>query len=247
MRFWGVTVTPMTADGVVASLASRALKPVLLLNHNLHSVYLYHTSDAFRHLYDQAEMVIVDGWPVLRMLANRNYGAEYRIGSTDWIARLDTHSGHPLRIFLLGTSPEKNEAAVQRLSAALPRMTVEGCDGYFDLETEASGVIERLRDFSPDLVLVGMGMPRQEAFLLQHLSELPPAVYATVGGAIDYLSGTSKLSPRVFGKFGVEWLWRLLLDPRRLAGRYLVEPCKLLTLLLLRRVNLGRRSESGKR
>ncbi|BBZ06404.1 hypothetical protein MDOR_05730 [Mycolicibacterium doricum] len=110
----------------------------------------------------------------------------------------------------------------------LPQWTVSGVDGYVSSDI----ALTRIIDFDPDLVLVGLGMPRQELFLLSHLAQLPDATYATVGGAIDYLAGTTRLAPRWLGRFGLEWVWRLVNQPRRLAHRYLVEPLLLLIRVL---------------
>jgi N-acetylglucosaminyldiphosphoundecaprenol N-acetyl-beta-D-mannosaminyltransferase len=122
------------------------------------------------------------------------------------------------------------------LRELLPTSTVSGVNGYI----ASSEAVAAIQVFQPDLVLVGLGMPRQEYFLLENLESLPPSTYATVGGAIDYIGGTTTLAPRWLGRVGLEWAWRLAHDPRRLANRYLVEPFALLARMLGRIVGIGR-------
>lgn len=227
LRKLGLTVTPMTAGDTVAWITNARGKR-LLLNHNLHSAYIFQRDRDFRDFYHRADRTVIDGMPIL-VLARRmvvcSIGPEYRIGSTDWIDELDKATV-PGRLFVYGATPESNRDAVVTLNKRLgpAGWTVEGIDGY----RRHSDIVARLRDLRPTLVIVGLGMPIQEKFLHEHWDELPDAVYATVGGAIDYVAGHNKLAPRWVGRYGVEWLWRLAHDPVRLTRRYLIEPFRLL-------------------
>ena len=227
----GLRVTPMTAaetaEWVVGGEGKR-----LLLNHNLHSAFLYQKEPEFRDFYAGAERVLIDGAPIL-WLAQRNardgLGSSYRIGSTDWIDRLGD-AAQAGRLMLYGASESSNQAAVSRLRHSLvgKGWQVEGMNGYVARD-EAIAWLRRER---PSVVIVGLGMPLQEEFLRGAWDELPDATYATVGGAIDYIAGSNALAPRWMGRLGIEWLWRLAHDPRRLAHRYLVEPFKLAWALI---------------
>lgn len=229
----GIEVTPLSATSVALAVSEGRGKR-LLLNHNLHSVYVFDSDDKFRQLYRDADWIVIDGAPI-RWLASltskRKLDSVYRIGSTDWIAALNQIEV-PKRLFVFGATEESNAGAIQKLEVMLPHWTTAGLNGYVQDET----AVAQITAFKPDLVLIGLGMPQQEHFLIDNLSQLPDAIYATVGGAIDYLSGTTRLAPRWMGRFGLEWVWRLLNQPRRLAYRYLVEPVKLLARLLRRGV-----------
>jgi N-acetylglucosaminyldiphosphoundecaprenol N-acetyl-beta-D-mannosaminyltransferase len=85
-------------------------------------------------------------------------------------------------------------------------------------------------------VLLGLGMPLQEQVLARRRANLPPAVYCAVGGAIEQIAGVQKLAPRWIGRLGLEWAWRLMLHPQRVAYRVFCEPWVLLGLLLRRRL-----------
>lgn len=227
----GIEVTPMTASETVEWIA-RARGKHLLLNHNLHSAYVFQKDPRFRALYARASRVVIDGAPILwgAKRAAPSLDASHRIGSTDWLDVLATTDAG--RLFMYGATAAANADAVAAMREKLAGSgwEVHGIDGF----SGRGDVLRALDAFRPTLVVVGLGMPLQENFLLEEWIRLPEAVYATVGGAIDYVAGHSELAPRWMGRFGVEWVWRLAHAPRRLGHRYLVEPFKLAWALIRR-------------
>ncbi|MBM4481053.1 hypothetical protein GS444_17555 [Rhodococcus hoagii] len=168
------------------------------MNHNLHSAYLSLVDPNFAEAYALADRTIIDGFPIL-LLANRYRAgrgeaalpADYRCGSNDWIAHFGAlPDGH--RVALLGASPSSNAAAVDELAARFSHLTFRGWDGFAGVADLEAADFLALREFGPDLVLVGLGMPKQEAFIVRNWDRLPQALYATVGGAIDQISGEQK-------------------------------------------------------
>ncbi|MET3933429.1 WecB/TagA/CpsF family glycosyltransferase [Arthrobacter sp. OAP107] len=243
----GVDATPLDVAGLTAVLngfvADGATRTVV--GHNLHSVTLFHSEPEFRKFYQNSDVVLLDGAPVLWLWGRgrRKTGGEahprpvmdYRLGSTDWIPALGRLDGLH-RIAVLGAGAAANAKAVAKLQAIVPGATVSGMPGEGwdpDVEEKAAAW---LAEVQPQLVLIGLGMPLQEEVLWRRLSSLPPAVYCAVGGAIEQIAGIQKLAPRWLGRLGLEWAWRLLLHPRRVAYRVFGEPWVLLGLLLRRRL-----------
>ena len=89
-----------------------------------------------------------------------------------------------------------------------------------------------IKEYRPHLLILGMGMPRQEHWLFDHLEQLPETAILNAGAAIDYVAGAVRTPPRWAGRFGLEWLFRLAAEPDRLWRRYLVEPWYILGLFL---------------
>lgn len=237
--FLDVSVTPATSSEVVDWITSSSGKR-RLMNHNLHSVLLAHTNDDFLNSYLSADAVLIDGFPLKLLLRfgwkNRKGSADVRVGSCDWILEMEQNGSQGLRrIAVIGASPESNSALVDRFTETMPHVDVRGWDGYGGLSGLIIDEFCEVSKFSPDLVLLGLGMPKQEIILDVYFDKLPDAVYATVGGAIDQLSGFQKMPPRRLGNLGLEWIFRLIRDPRRLAFRYLVEPLILAFLLVKRK------------
>lgn len=244
VRFLDVQVTPANAERIVHWIQTGTGKR-RLMNHNLHSVWLTHTHADFNKSYRRADAILIDGFPLgLLIKAGLSEGpsrASVRVGSCDWIMELERQKPKSIRrIAIVGASEASNKAMVERLSQTMPGVEAIGWDGYVGLNGLIINEFDELSEFQPDLVLVGLGMPKQEIVLDTYYDILPDAVYATVGGAIDQLSGFQKMPPRALGGIGLEWLYRLIRDPRRLAYRYLVEPICLVVLLMGRRITSGR-------
>lgn len=241
----GITVTPMTADDVCRNLATPAAQPTVILGHNLHSCYVAQVDPEFSRLYEISDVRLIDGAPVLAMAALRQRKLRWaeRVSSTDWLNLIFSgDSGlRDARVFVVGGSGDVNRRLVDLLDACPATAAADGISGYFDqYEDWASEALAAISTFRPTIVLIGMGMPLQEHFLIENLDLLPPAHYACVGGALDFLTGNKILAPEPIRKAGLEWLWRLAHEPTRLAGRYLVEPFKLAAVLLRNRGNRQR-------
>ena len=123
------------------------------------------------------------------------------------------------------------EAACAALAEKWPKITFASRDGYFDAEPSSVDnrrLLATIDAFEPDVIFVGMGMPRQELWISRNRSAIRRGVIFSVGAAFDYEAGVQAAAPRWMGRIGLEWLFRLASQPRRLAHRYLIEPWRLL-------------------
>lgn len=237
----GVDATPLDVAGLTGVLnrfvADGTTRTVV--GHNLHSVTLFHAEPEFRSFYENSDVVLIDGAPVLWLWGRGKKHSvpvmDYRLGSTDWIPALGQVIGLK-RIAVVGAGPAANAGAVEKLQSIVPGATVTGMPGEGWNEEIEEAAAAWLAEQRPQLVLVGLGMPLQEKVLRRRLESLPPAVYCAVGGAIEQIAGIQKLAPRWLGRLGLEWAWRLLLHPRRVAYRVFGEPWVLLGLLIRRRL-----------
>ena len=121
--------------------------------------------------------------------------------------------------------------AAECIRSEWPDVILEQHHGQFDADPGSAGnldVVRRINAFQPDVLLVGMGMPRQELWVLENQLLINPCVVFTVGGAFDYEAGVQHAAPRWLGHMGGEWLYRLVRNPRRMYRRYCVEPWSLL-------------------
>ncbi|MET3718416.1 MULTISPECIES: WecB/TagA/CpsF family glycosyltransferase [unclassified Arthrobacter] len=241
LRLLDVEVTALPEQrmaGVLGDLIATGGRRTVV-GHNLHSCYLYHTLPDFKALYDSADVVLLDGAPVYAAWKLQGHAAtadsSFRVGSTDWIKHLGSVTGLD-RVAVVGTNSLSNAAACRKLETLLPGTKVLGWAGEDWHPERELAVVHELRDFGPNLVLVGLGMPLQESFLWQRRDELPDAVYGAVGGALDQISGHQRLAPRWLGRLGFEWLWRLVHSPRRVFGRVFFEPWKLAVVLAGRKL-----------
>jgi N-acetylglucosaminyldiphosphoundecaprenol N-acetyl-beta-D-mannosaminyltransferase len=244
----GITVTPMTPIAIPATIDKYIDTGDVrfVVYQNLHSIYLLQNNLSFREFLESSDLVLIDGYPIYiaaRLAVRQRHGYKKqirRIGSQDWLHLL-SQAKSMKRLALIGTTTDSNTRAVMTLKDRFLNVEVLGIPGSNWNEQQAKGALSALTKFRPNVVLVGLGMPSQEIFLASYRDELPGAVYVTVGGALDQISGTQRGAPRILGPLGVEWLWRLALEPRRLSHRYLVEPWKLLWCIVTR----GRRESKS--
>ncbi|HET7271585.1 MAG TPA: WecB/TagA/CpsF family glycosyltransferase [Rubrobacter sp.] len=235
----GVGVDPISEDVLQAEIKrlARSGDLSLALNVNVHCLNLCHDDPALRRFFDSADVVFCDGVGV--MLAARLLGSRIpaRITYADWAWRLAAFAeAEGLSLFLLGARPGVAEEAARRLKARHPALDICGVrHGYFDHEAgsaENETVLKEIKASKPDILLVGLGMPLQEIWLMENRHRIEAGVALTGGAVFDYVSGSLRRGPRFLTDNGLEWLARLLVEPRRLWRRYLLgNPLFLLRVL----------------
>ncbi|WP_427788940.1 WecB/TagA/CpsF family glycosyltransferase [Brevundimonas diminuta] len=202
----------------------------VIANHNLHSLYLMGRTPGMRRLYEVADLIELDSTPLIHFARRLGYpaGPQHRCTYLDWrddFWSLANRKGW--RVLYIGGADGVADEAARRLSARYPATTIQGLSGYFDATPGSAGnaaVLSEIQAFAPDVLFVGMGMPRQELWIADNLEVLPAAPILPVGAAFDYEAGVQKAAPRWMGRLGVEWLFRLVADPKRLFARYCIEP-----------------------
>jgi exopolysaccharide biosynthesis WecB/TagA/CpsF family protein len=239
-RLLGVSVHALTAEALSAAVVDgvEAREHRIIANHNLHSIYLHHRDDKFRAFYERAYLVHVDGMSLI--FAGRILGIplrhEHRITYVDWLDPLmATARDRAWRVLFVGSDEAVGARGVAELRRRHPGLMLDAIPGYFDPAPEGEAnrlVLQRVRAFAPHLLMVGMGMPRQEHWILDNLERFPACVILTAGGAMGYPAGMVPTPPRWAGGIGLEWAFRLLAEPRRLWRRYLLEPWPVLGVLL---------------
>lgn len=145
------------------------------------------------------------------------------------------------RVYVLGTRAEVLQRAVARLRSDYPSLQLAGYrDGYFD-ESEVETVCADIRDAHAQILFVAMSSPRKEYFLGEHGARLGVPFVMGVGGAIDIVAGTTRRAPLSLQRLGLEWLFRLLQEPRRLGPRYVVTNARFAALLVAELLSRRRR------
>ncbi|MBS8262406.1 glycosyltransferase [Roseibium polysiphoniae] len=144
------------------------------------------------------------------------------LNGTDLVPDILENIGIPLRIYMLGAKDDELKLAKAHLEARYPLHTVVGArNGYFSPD-QADAVCQVIADTNPDLLLVGMGNPRQEQFLVDNRAKLNVTVSIGVGALFDFMSGRVVRAPKFVRALGLEWLFRLLQEPKRLFQRYII-------------------------
>jgi N-acetylglucosaminyldiphosphoundecaprenol N-acetyl-beta-D-mannosaminyltransferase len=236
----GVRITPMRLQDLLASVeeAVGSGERWIIANHNLHSLCVHQRDPKMRAFYAQARCTFVDGMAVILLgrLVGLPLQRDQRITAVDWlrpVLRMCRDRGW--RVFFLGARPGVATKAAEILVAEIPGLQLEVAHGYFDVTPDSAenrAVLDRITAYRPEVLIVGMGMPRQEHWIADHLDRIAAGVIFNQGGFLDYVAGVTPTPPRWLARSGFEWLARLFADPARLWRRYLVEPWELAPLVI---------------
>jgi N-acetylglucosaminyldiphosphoundecaprenol N-acetyl-beta-D-mannosaminyltransferase len=221
-----------------------------VLTPNTDHVVLAEHDARLRDAYAGASLSLVDGTPLL--WASRLLGPRLRekVSGSDLVFPLmQRAAADGLRVYLLGGAPGVAERAAEQLRDKLPSLRIVGTDAPdVGLEGEAlqpKEALARVNAARPDLVLVALGCPKQEIFMRTAAAALRPAVLLGIGASLDFLAGTAHRAPPWVSAAGLEWLYRLGQEPRRLWRRYLVRDPELLAIAAREVVRRARRAKSA--
>jgi len=192
---------------------------------NAHVLNQSQSNPELRRALQAADLVYCDGYGV--RLAARLIGLSvpYRMTGADWIwgvAALCQESGRSL--YLLGSDPGASAEAATALRRWYPRLEVRGTHhGYFGLDgAHSERVLEHIAEHQPDILLVGMGTPQQELWVERNWDRIEAPVVWNVGALFDYVAGRVPRAPHWLSDNGLEWIFRLVVEPRRMWRRYLL-------------------------
>ena len=193
---------------------------------------------ALRAALSGAELVLADGVGITKAAAMLGTPLKSRVPGIDFasnvISRLAQRGGS---VYLLGAKPLVAEAAAEKLTQTYPGIVIAGTnDGYF---TDDAPVIEKVNAASPDFLMVCLGSPKQELWMSANAGRLSCGLLAGLGGSLDVLAGNVQRAPETWRRLGLEWLYRVIKEPKRL-GRVMKLPA-----FVLEAAAEGRRRRHG--
>jgi N-acetylglucosaminyldiphosphoundecaprenol N-acetyl-beta-D-mannosaminyltransferase len=239
-RLLGTRVDALTIDQLHARIdeSVRNQERRIFGSHNLHSLSLQRTDAKLQAFYERADYVRIDGMAIILLgrLLGLPLRREHRVTYVDWLPLFMAEAQRAgWRVFYLGSKPGVAASAAGVLRGRFPDLQIETADGFFDARADSPAnraVIDAINGFGTNVLMVGMGMPRQQHWVLDNYQKLTVNVISTSGAALDYVAGEIPTPPRWAGRIGLEWFFRLAAEPRRLSRRYLLEPWYLLLPVL---------------
>jgi N-acetylglucosaminyldiphosphoundecaprenol N-acetyl-beta-D-mannosaminyltransferase len=202
---------------------------------NVDHVVVAEREPRLRAAYARCDLSLADGQPLVWTSPLLGLRLPQKVSGSDVLGPLlELAARRKYRVYLLGAGPGVVEEAAVRLKEQLG-LEVCGLDApriALVPAPDEAAVVERVRAARPDLLLVFLGAPKSEVFLDRVRDSLLPAVAVSLGASLDFYVGRVRRAPRWMQKTGLEWLYRLLQEPRRLAKRYLVDDVYFLVILL---------------
>jgi len=220
----GVSAINMTDALVTIDGWVKRREPNYVVVTPAHAVMNGYRDPELRGIFNASGLTTPDGMAIvwaLRLQGHRRVSRVYGPDLMQEVCRQGVDQGY--RHFLYGGEPGVAEQLADRLTGQFPRLRIAGTYGppFGELAPEEDRVtVERINASQPDIVWVGLGSPRQEFWMAAHLERISAPVMIGVGAAFDFLSGRKPQAPRWMQRSGLEWLFRLATEPRRLWPRY---------------------------
>lgn len=214
----GIGVDPVTMREALNRIEKFIEKriPRIVITADASGIVLAQKDPRWRDILLKADLVTPDSYGII--WASRKLGSPLaeRVAGVDLVVELCALSeSKGYRLFFLGAAPGIADKAAEKMRKRFPGIHIVGTHhGYFS-EAEELSIVEKIRIARPDVLFVAMGIPRQEKFIVKHLYEMAVPVSIGVGGSFDVLSGVIKRAPYPVQKMHLEWLWRLMMNPRK--------------------------------
>ncbi|MFO0808799.1 MAG: WecB/TagA/CpsF family glycosyltransferase [Gemmataceae bacterium] len=223
IEVWGLALAPVTLgqtlDLIAGWVADRT--PRYMVTANVHYAMLAEADPRLRDVNRRAALVVADGMPLV--WASRGQLPE-RVAGSDLVpavCKLAAERGW--RVYFYGAAPGVAAEAARRLTERNPGLQVVGTESppFRDLTpTEIAELADRVRHAATDILVLAFAMPRGELWMAEHYRTLGAPVTIQAGATLDFVAGRQHRAPRWMQRIGLEWAYRFLREPRRLAGRY---------------------------
>ena len=204
---------------------------------NIDHIVMAHHDPEVRVVYQDAALSLADGQPVVWLSRLFGRPVPERVSGSDLIEPLMAMAAsRAYPVFLFGASPAVSAEAARRLQARYPGLVIAGRDtSLWSMDDttppEDSPIVRAIHSSGARLVVLALGCPKQERWMARHAAALAPAVAIGLGASLDFVAGAVTRAPGWVSAAGLEWLFRLVQEPRRLAHRYLVRDVQILPIV----------------
>ena len=188
-------------------------------------------------VYKNADLILTDGKPLIWI--SKWYGTpiKEKISGSDLFPRLcNLAAKKGYKMYFLGAAEGVAAKAAENLEKRFPGLQVVGTYsppfGFEKNEAELGKIKRQVKEVKPHILIVGLGCPKQELFILHHKDELGVPISLGLGASLDFEAGEIKRAPKWMADHGLEWVYRIFQDPKRLAKRYLVDDRKIFSLAI---------------
>ena len=201
-----------------------AQKPSFIATANAEMIMMADQDEELKSILNHADLVVPDGAGTVWAARHLGVSMPERVAGYDLTQHLLARAPQTKkRVFFFGSAPGVADKAKIKAESEYPGIQIVGVrDGYFKKEQEQD-IIDQIKNARPDLLLAALGVPKQEKWLYEHLQELNVPVSIGVGGTLDVMAGVMKRAPLWMQKAKLEWLFRGLLQPKRI-GRLMALP-----------------------
>ena len=238
IKFMNTEVDNLTMEGALQEIDKliKQNKNAYVVTPNVDHIVQLERGGDLCEVYKNADLILTDGKPLIWI--SKWYGTpiKEKISGSDLFPQLCALAAEKeYRMYFLGAAEGVAAKAAENLMKRFPRLQVVGTYsppfGFEKDEAEMEKIKRQIKDVKPHILIVGLGCPKQELFILHHKDELGVPLSLGLGASLDFEAGNIKRAPKWMADNGLEWLFRITQDPKRMAKRYLVDDMKILRLV----------------
>jgi len=241
IRILGVPVHMVQIPDVVGLMTDWAgheqARPRWIVVADMHAIIEAHKRSEFRAMIRTADLTVPDGISLIKVARRKGVPLRTRVAGTDLMKAFFRHTQQSgLTHYFYGDTEETLTHLVRKLGENFPGTAIAGTYSppFRPLTAEEDeAVIRRINEARPDVLWVGLGLPKQERWIYEHRDRLDVPLVLGVGAALKFLAGTVQRAPDWVGELGLEWLWRFAHEPRRLWKRVMIEGPQFVGLVAL--------------
>ena len=240
VRLFDINIDNLNLEAATSALMKAAAerKKALVVTPNIDHIISINESSRMRRIYNKADYVLVDGMPLVwlsKLLSVGDGALCQRVSGCNLTFNLcEQAARQKAPIFLLGGHPGMEDDLANRLYQCFPELEIAGIlappFGFEKDQKLSAQIVRDINASKADLLFVAVGSPKQEFWSEQWFEELETGPILCIGSAFEYITGLRKRAPSGWQDLGMEWLWRLSHEPRRLWYRYLVRDMRFLPL-----------------
>lgn len=238
MRFMNTFIDNLTMEEALTEIEKLIKKDAcsFVVTPNVDHIVQIEKGGVLADAYESADLILCDGKPLIWI--SRYYGnpIKEKISGSDLfpeICRMAAEKGYTM--YFLGAAEGIAAKAAEVLKQKYVGLKVVGTYsppyGFENNQEEIDRIINQIHEAKPDILIFGLGTPKQEKFILNYRTRLNVPVSLGLGASFDFVAGNVKRAPKWMSDHGLEWLFRITQDPKRMAKRYLVDDVKILSLV----------------
>lgn len=238
MNFLNTTIDNLTMDEALDEINTLILnkKPSYVVTPNVDHIVKLEKDRELQEIYRNADLILTDGMPLIWISKILSKPIKEKVSGSDLfpkVCELAAEKGY--KIFLLGAGKGVAQIAAEKLTNRLKGLNIVGTYspsyGFEKNEEEINKIIELVNESRPHILAVGLGAPKQEKFIYKYKDRLKVPVSLAIGASIDFEAGVVLRAPEWMQKNGLEWLYRLYKEPKRMAKRYLIDDLKIFMIV----------------
>lgn len=239
INFMNTTIDNLTMNETLIEIDKliRLNECAYVVTPNVDHIVQLERDEELKRVYENASLILADGKPLIWISKFYKTPIKEKISGSDLFPKVcDLAAKKGFTIYLLGAAEGVAAKAAKNLMQKYKGLNIVGTYsppfGFEKDKKELDRIKQQIQKVHPDILIVGLGCPKQEKFMYHHCKELGVPISFGLGASIDFEAGNIKRAPKWMSEHGLEWLYRITQDPKRLAKRYLVDDMKIFSLAI---------------